>query len=217
MTLVCRAVLISVCCAVCLAACSLRRFDSSGGAPQVEAKVRELLRLGTVELRRGDADSLERAEAFYELALELRENDPRALDGLGSIAFRVGNLVRAEWFFEKACRADKRYDRAYEHLALIARSRGDERRARELLREAIRINPLNFRARNNLAVALSGLDAGDVSRLRARSEYFKADGIFRRQEQGVPADARRLRRNFQQFQEIEAELQGKREARSARE
>src|SRR5262245_18682175 len=110
----------------CFALGCVPAIPSDDSAAAREAKVRELLRLGTAALREDAPDALQRAEAYFELALELHENDPRALDGLGSVAFRAGALPRAAWFFEESLRAASGYDRAYEHLALVAAAGGNE-------------------------------------------------------------------------------------------
>ncbi len=118
----------------------------------LEGTLVTLLERATVGLRRGDTRSLDEAYASLRVARELSPNDPRVLDGIGCVEWRLGNIDLAEYFFREAIAVSPEYDRPYAHLALVARDRGDTRAAEELLLMAIQINPLNYRARNNYAV-----------------------------------------------------------------
>ncbi len=118
----------------------------------LENRLVELLATVTTNLRSDKRDALVQAEGAAMLAAELSPNDPRVLDALGCVAWRLGDLERAEEFFKKALQQNPDYDRAYDHLAFIALADGNEAAAEALLSEALRRNPLNHRARNNLAV-----------------------------------------------------------------
>lgn len=118
----------------------------------VEQKVKLLLSKGNKFLLK--AAGLSVAKAYYQVARELKPNDPRVIDGLGAVAWREGNIELALYYFKRAYSLDSKYDRPLVHLALVAEKRGDLLAAKELLLKAIEINPLNYRAKNNLAVLI---------------------------------------------------------------
>ena len=114
-----------------------------------EQEIRKLLRVATFYLREQD---LNRAESVYSLALELDPQDPRAIDGLGSVAAAKKNYNQAIWYFKKALVYAPQYDRPYEHLAFIAEQEGQFEIAKKMYGQALALNPLNFRARTNLGI-----------------------------------------------------------------
>lgn len=118
----------------------------------VEQKVIMLLSQGNSFLLK--ADGLNVAKAYYQVARELKPNDARVIDGLGAIAWREGKTELAFYYFKRAYSLDSKYDRPLVHLALVAEKKGDFVAAKELLLKAIAINPLNYRAKNNLAVLI---------------------------------------------------------------
>lgn len=121
---------------------------------QAEARVQKLIVAATDALRQGTPEALERAQGALEVARDLSPNDPRILDGLGCVEWRREHYGLAAEFFNRAIALEPKYDRPYVHLALIAERRGRKEVAKEYLQTAIKLNPLNFRARNNLAVML---------------------------------------------------------------
>lgn len=190
------------------------RIDAEYEA-SAESKVRQLLRLGTAELRQSvslpgpppnpgaqssgpSETSLERAEAFFQLALELKPEDSRALDGLGSIAFRRGERLVALRYFQRAIMREPQYDRPYEHLAAVAGQNGDSEAAKSLLLRAIDINPLNFRARNNLALLLRREFGGERPKDNlATSELLRGLAALSVAAPKLPDDQGPLERNLQ--------------------
>lgn len=165
---------------------------------QREQKVRELLRLATIQLRRGDAQGLMKAEADFQLVLEIQKGDARALDGLGSVAFLRQDYERAEQFFRAAYHQRPDYDRAVEHLALVEIRRGHADRGVQLLRRAIRMNPLNHRARNNLSVqqrkGQTGVGGGLAEPLL---QLYKARALLSQKEGQVYEDVGIIDQNIQ--------------------
>jgi hypothetical protein len=101
-------------------------------------RLEQLLREGVFHLRRRDAPSLRRAQAAFELAHELFPGDPRAIDGLGAVAFYDGARRLAKRKFEEAVAIQPSYARGYVHLALLAEERGDRPEALSLARFADR-------------------------------------------------------------------------------
>ena len=134
-----------------------------------EQKVRLLLAQGNKHLRGSSWDDLDKAQAAYGTARDLSREDPRAIDGLGCVAWRKGNSKLAEFYFRRAVELDSNYDRPLVHLALIADSRGDKQASRELLQMAIALNPLNFRAHNNYAAVLMNSNSNFKSEERSKA------------------------------------------------
>lgn len=144
-----------------------------------EVIIREMLRRAGRELRSGSKNSLLRAQSEYEFILELRPFDPRALDGLGCVAFRLGRNLAAEWYFKKSYEKNPGYDRSLEHLAALQVKEGDLSLAESLYRQAIAINPLNYRARNNLSLLLSPPSAPESpEKGEAIRQLLKAQALF---------------------------------------
>lgn len=169
-----------------------------------DEKVRQLLRLGTIQLREESLSSLRTAAAFYGLALEILPGDARALDGLGCVAVRSGDFVSAREYFQRAVSLAPDYDRAYEHLAFLALQEGNHREAQALFEAAIRINPLNFRARNNLAVLLAEFNqesGGDNS--GSSVQLLKAAGIVAKETRPVPEQFEIIGDNLEHYQQTE--------------
>lgn len=156
----------------CMVACTARQQQLTPlQRNEQEREVVRLLELSVQGMRKADAQGFEDATSALELARELKPGDPRVYDGLGSVAFRKGDLELAEYFFKKALAQDSLYDRGYAHLAMVAQQRGDIEAAVELLRIAVQTNPTNYRSRNNYAVVLA--ENGIDSR-RAYEELLKA-------------------------------------------
>lgn len=143
----------------------------------VEQKVKQLLAKGNKFVF--TKDGLSQAKASYQVARELKPKDPRVIDGLGAVAWREGNYDLALYYFKRAYELDSNYDRPLVHLALVAEKRGDIIAAKELLLKAIEINPLNYRAKNNLAVLISryvkDLDRKGLSKLYQASILAEKD------------------------------------------
>ena len=175
-------------------------FDPEDFRPEREEKVRELLRRGTEELRSQDTGSLIRAQAYFELALELRPLDPRALDGMGCVAFRLSRFSSAELFFRRAFEGNPNYDRALEHLAMLQQQFGQLELAESLYRRAIRVNPLNYRARNNLFVLRKALATGKAEKDPTKTELLKAEVLFEGPAPLVLDETLPLRRNLSDSQ-----------------
>lgn len=111
----------------------------------------ELVDRGVALLRE---EALEEAAASFHLSLQLVPL-PQSLDGLGCVAFRLGELEEARRYFEAAYRLDEGYETALGHLAMVAEAQGDQLTAHRLYRAALEAEPRDVRARNNLAVLLA--------------------------------------------------------------
>ncbi|WP_242346513.1 tetratricopeptide repeat protein [Anaeromyxobacter terrae] len=132
------------------------------------------------EVRRGfaylDAADPERAGVAFSHALEFDPQFPEALNGLGIVARREGDLEAARRRFERAVRLAPDFAEGHANLGetLLAASRDEA--ALEELRAALRIDPDLADARQNLARALlrRGLDEPDrpARWAEARREYL---------------------------------------------
>lgn len=136
------------------------------GAPQSldPTRVNDALQLidrGVGQLREG---AMEEAEASFHLAAQISPL-PEALDGLGCVAFRRGDMKTAAQLFRGALELDPRYDAALAHLALVAEEEGRLTDALKLYNATLESDPRNVRARNNLAVLLAA-SAGDTEAAR---------------------------------------------------
>lgn len=123
-----------------------------------------------------DAREPERAEVAFEHALEFHPDFPEALNGLGIVARRAGDLAGARRRFERAVRLSPDFAEGHANLGetLLAASRHEA--AEDELRAALRIDPDLADARQNLARALlrRGLGAQDRAArwAGARREYL---------------------------------------------
>lgn len=134
----------------------------------------KILSRGVFALRENTQSSLNSAMAAFQLAKELSPNDPRIIDGIACVYWRMGDNVSAKRLFEQVSQVDPFYSQAYEHLALIAEQEGDILGAKKHLENAISLSPLNYKARNNYAVILlkEAKDAKAIS--AAYMEMLKA-------------------------------------------
>lgn len=148
-------------------------------AMQIESKLQELLAKGVFDLEGNSKESVDRAQAAFELAKALSPEDPRVLDGLGSVAFRRGDYLKAKGLFQQAVMADESYDPAYMHIAAVAEHNGDLLAAYQLLQKAIEKNPLNYRAHNNLGVFLLKYNSKEEASVKhAKNELLKASQLL---------------------------------------
>lgn len=147
-----------------------------------EKRVRELLIEARDLLRSNSVKNHRHALQALELGRELMPSDPRILDGIGCVEWRLGNEKTAEYFFKKALASKPNYDRAYAHLALVAESRGEFVAAIGLYRRALNHNPMNARARNNLAVLLLDNSRDPLVRRRAEEQIRRAAHSFSKKD-----------------------------------
>ncbi len=103
-----------------------------------------------MKIGRMDANSLNQAEALFSLARDLRPEDPEAVDGLGSIHLRKGDLQTARVLFQEGLRLDPTYSRGYINLAYLEELEGRKGVSKQLLKSAINSSPIDVHALNNL-------------------------------------------------------------------
>ena len=99
------------------------------------------------------ADRLNEAEAEFVLALEYNPHYAEAVNGLGLIAYRRGQLDRARDHFREAIVHNDDFAEAHGNLGVILLETGKHRDAETALRAAARIEPDDEGIRANLARA----------------------------------------------------------------
>jgi tetratricopeptide (TPR) repeat protein len=151
--------------AVALAACA--------GRAAVHPRAAEEVRRGYAYL---DAADQERAAIAFAHALEFDPDFPEALNGLGIVARRAGDLDGALRRFEQAVRIAPDFAEGHANLGETLLAGARDSAAEGELRAALRIDPDLADARENLARALlrRGLDAKDRAArwADARREYL---------------------------------------------
>jgi Tfp pilus assembly protein PilF len=90
------------------------------------------------------------AEAAYRRVLERRPKEPRALNNLGVLLARRGELREAAALFEQALERDERPGGAHLNLARACEALGERGRAREHYARALEWLPGNREAQRSL-------------------------------------------------------------------
>ena len=151
-----------------LIACSIVR-ESDVNA---EHQAKELIDLGVLALQENDLD---RAEAAFDLASEIAPI-PEALDGLGCVALKRGQVRLAEYFFISAYEYDSNYTTALANLAFLYDTNGLHSDAENLYKTTLLTDPRNFKARNNYAALLADYnDKKDVE--LSKKQLLKAEAL----------------------------------------
>ena len=141
------------------------------------AEVRDLSRSGTAAFLTGD---LQRSKADFEKALEVKPDDHEALNSLGQILDRQGNIAGAVARFERAIAlAPERWAYRF-NLAHAVGRLGDWKRAVDEYREAVRLFPDDYATQFNLAQALHRLgdDHGAIPEFERAIQLAPAEASF---------------------------------------
>ncbi len=125
----------------------------------------------------GEAGQLDEAAEQFSLVLQLDENNPDALTGLGLIAMFEGDWEDAEGYWRSVvdeigagqyAGVDQRLAVAYHQLGVTLIEREQYREATEYLSEALRIRP--HAADTHYALAVAYRELGQTKRQRAHLE-----------------------------------------------
>ena len=100
--------------------------------------------------RKGDADSLTRAEMEYNQALKEAPDNAEAYNGLGLIAQKQEKFDDAVRFFLRAVALNAAYADAYNNLGVAYESKRNFDAAVDAYKKALHIDPNNALARKNL-------------------------------------------------------------------
>ena len=114
--------------------------------------------LGNVYLKQNQP---EKAEAYYDSALAMNENLPRARLNLGIIQLRRGELDRAGAEFATVLALNPYEEKAYNNLSTVYRLKGELRKAAQFASAAIQLRPNYGTAYSNLGLAYQALNQPD--------------------------------------------------------
>jgi len=123
---------------------------------------------------RNDSFKLSQAEAVFSLAKELRQSDPEAIDGIGSVFFRRGDVETARVLFLQCLDLDPEYGRAYVHLAYLEEIEGRHDVSMELLKRALDLNPRDYHALNNLGGLLYDASTEGGNKVKGKKLIIQA-------------------------------------------
>ena len=129
-----------------------------------------VLALSVLSLRQETTEGHAQAKAGFELLIELIPNDPRAWDGLASIAIRYGWFSKAKEYLHYAIKCDSRYVAAYEHLGFVSELERDREMAQHYYNTSLKLDPLNVGAR--LGIARLSDDRVAIAELRKLSFIY---------------------------------------------
>ena len=111
----------------------------------------ESLNLAEQALTSGD---LARAQFIYERILQAAPDEPRALNGLGMIAYRAGRMEEAETYLRRAVDQFADDPAFHNNLNLVHRALGRPGDAVDCCRAALKLDPDCAELHNNLGLAL---------------------------------------------------------------
>ncbi len=100
--------------------------------------------------KKGDDDSLKRAQDEFERSLKDAPDNPDALNGLGLLAQKQKKYDDAIRYFKQAVAIKPTYDDAYNNLGVAYEAKKDNVNAKASYRKALQINPKNALAQKNL-------------------------------------------------------------------
>lgn len=147
--------------------CTIRNYSST----QEEHEALLLVDRGSAFLR---AESLDEAQAAFLVAYQMARL-PRAVDGLGCVAFRRGDLLTAERLFRQAFELDPNDVEPLANLALLYDRQGKTDAARILFKRVLLHEPTNVRARNNFSALL--FESHQIG--QARAEILMAQAVVK--------------------------------------
>jgi len=135
----------------------------------------------------------EMAQSYYDSALSMNENLPRARLNLGIIQLRKGNLDSAGAEFATVLALNPYEEKAYNNLSTVYRLKGDPGKAAQFAAAAVQLRPNYGTAYLNLSLAYQTLNLPDsaISVLRAgirilpedfQLRYYLADLYLRLQK-----------------------------------
>ncbi len=155
-------IMLLICCVGCVAR---QQFH-----PDKEQLSLRLVDQGTALMHNG---KLDQAQAAYQAAREIN-NSALAVDGLGCVAYRRGDIKYAERLFWEAYHLDHEYNHPLANLAFLYEEQGEHERALRLYREVLALEPEDVEARNNFA----GFLANQKRLYEAREELLKAEALL---------------------------------------
>ncbi len=110
------------------------------------------------------------AEGLLKRSLDLAPGNYKALDGLGWLAFKKGEMVRAEALFQKARTANEDATDPLYHLGLVSLRKKDLAKAMSSFQQVTQLDPTHDRAHISLGLLYERLG----ERRKAKEELSKA-------------------------------------------
>jgi tetratricopeptide (TPR) repeat protein len=101
--------------------------------------------------KKGDDESLKRAQDEYEHSLKDAPDNPEALNGLGLLMSKQKKFDDAIRYFKQAVAVKPTFDDAYNNLGVVYEAKKDFINAKSMYRKALQINPKNALAQKNIA------------------------------------------------------------------
>lgn len=119
-----------------------------GNDPAKTAMIRRAV--ASIYYKRGDDESLKRAQDEFERSLKDAPDNPEALNGLGLLMSRQKKYDDAIRYFKQAVAVRPTYDDAFNNLGVVYDAKKDIVNAKASYRKALQINPKNALAQKNL-------------------------------------------------------------------
>lgn len=96
--------------------------------------------------REAQAGRMDKAAGLWNRVLELAPGNPRALDGLGQLAFRKGDMQAARSLLQRLVQADGGHPQQWVNLALACQALKDESGEESAIRSALGVDPSDLLA-----------------------------------------------------------------------
>ena len=106
--------------------------------------------LGSFYYKKGDDDSLKRAQDEFEHSLKDAPDNPEALNGLGLLVSKQKKYDDAIRYFKQAVAVRPTFDDAYNNLGVVYEAKKNILEAKANYRKALQINPKNALAQKNI-------------------------------------------------------------------
>lgn len=119
-----------------------------GNDPAKTAMVRRAL--ASYYYKKGDEESLKRAQDEFEHSLKDAPDNPEALNGLGLLMSKQKKYDDALRYFKQAVAVRPNFDDAYNNLGVVYEAKKDLLSAKASYRKALQINPKNALAQKNI-------------------------------------------------------------------
>ena len=144
-----------------LSACLMKKGDAVGAESALMEALKVAVKgsraatlrraLATLYYRKGDAESLTRAQEEYTRSLQEAPGNPEALNGLGLLAQKQKLYEEAIGYYKKAITQNPRYADALNNLGVAYENKGDSETAIGYYRKALLADPKHALAKKNLS------------------------------------------------------------------
>ena len=136
---------------------------SGQAVARYDSNLSDVLKSMNVALVSERSSTLPRLLEQAQFLRRVAPNDPRVLDMLGCVYFRMGDLHSSRRHFEDALRLDPAYARATTNLGILEFASGDLVAASQLFASAIEANPAEYQAYRYAAEVATRLGENDLA------------------------------------------------------